>query len=51
MCRLIYEIKRLFIHEGGIDNRGSGVWNRVKGVTQLVLVVVHAGYDVIGRSV
>ena len=51
VCRLIYEIKRLFIHEGGIDNRGSGVWNRVKGVTQLVLVVVHAGYDVIGRSV
>ena len=27
VCRLIYEEKRLFIHEGGVDNRGSGVWN------------------------
>ena len=40
--KLIYKKKkRLFIYKGGVDNRGSGIWSWVKGITQLVLVVVY----------
>ena len=44
-------LRPLYIHEEGVGNRRSGVYHWVKGVTRLVLVVVHAGQDVIGRSV
>ena len=43
LCLFCMALRPLYTHEGGVDNRGSGVWNWVKGVTRLVLVVVHAG--------